>query len=141
MLSRLLVSVILFLASALSAHGQAARSVYSTFGVGDMWEPTTTNAQGMGGVGLSNPQLWYLNSLNPSLLVFNRLTTFHAGVVGERRIASDGSRHESAYDGNMNYLMLGLPVKLHRFASFPAVWTTSVSLSPYSTVNYGLQYN
>jgi hypothetical protein len=134
--------VLLFLSvSALSAHGQTAKSVYSMFGVGDMWEPAQANSMGMAGVGISNPQYWYLNNINPALLVFNKLTTFHAGLIGERRVARDGSTAERNYDGNMSYLMLGLPLKAHRFNSFPAIWSSAVSLSPYSTVNYGFSYS
>jgi hypothetical protein len=135
-----LIIVALLAFAGLSAHGQAAKSPYSVFGVGDMWDPAMANAQGMAGVGVSNPQFWYLNSLNPALLVFNRLTTFHAGVLGERRTANSESQRESSYDGNMNYLMLGVPLKMHRFASYPAVWSSAVSMSPYSTVNYGFRY-
>jgi hypothetical protein len=135
-----LIIVVLVVFTGFSAQGQAAKSAYSVFGVGDMWSPAQANVQGMAGVGVSNPQFWYLNNINPALLVFNRLTTFHAGVIGERRSAHSATQAESNYDGNMNYLMLGLPLKLHRFNSYPAVWTTSVSLSPYSTVNYGFRY-
>jgi hypothetical protein len=110
------------------------------FGVGDMWEPAQANSMGMAGIGISNPQYWYLNNVNPALLVFNKLTTFHAGLIGERRTASNGTTGESSYDGNMNYLMLGMPLKLHKFNSFPAIWSSAVSLSPYSTVNYGFAY-
>jgi hypothetical protein len=125
----------------LSAHGQAAKSIFSSFGVGDMWEPAQANAQGMAGVGLSNPQYWYINNINPSLLVFNKLTTFHAGVVGDWRRASNGNESEKNYDGNMNYLMLAFPIKLHKWGSYPTRWTSAVSLTPFSTVNYGYGYS
>jgi hypothetical protein len=137
---RFLIAGLMFFC-ALSAHGQAAKSIFSSFGVGDMWEPAQANVQGMGGVGLSNPQYWYINNINPALLVFNKLTTFHAGVAGDWRRASNGNESEKNYGGNMNYLMLAFPIKLHRWGSYPSRWTSSVSLTPYSTVNYGYSYS
>jgi hypothetical protein len=139
-LIRYFLLVVLLVLGGLSAFGQAAKSVFSSYGVGDLWEPAQANAQGMAGVGVSNPQYWYINNVNPALLVFNKLTTFHAGVIGDWRNASNGSQSETSYDGNMNYLMLAFPIKPHRWASYPTRWTSSLSLTPYSTVNYGFSY-
>jgi len=116
-----------------SSIAQPARSTFSAFGVGDMTEPVQANVQGMAGVAVSNPQYWYINNLNPALLVYNSFTTFQAGVVGESRTATDGDVSQSSQDGNMNYLMLAFPLKLGK-------WSTALSLTPYSSVDYGFSY-
>ena len=87
----------------------------------------------MAGVGISNPQSWYLNNQNPALLTFNRLTTFEAGYIGEIRKIRNASTKEKNGNGNLNYLFIGFPVK-------PGKWTTSFGIMPYSNVNYKLNY-
>lgn len=116
------------------ALGQAANSPFSSFGVGDLYGNAQANAQGMAGVGVSNPQYWYLNTINPALLVFNgNLTTFQAGILGDRRTLKDGTQTESNGGGNLNYLLLGFPIVKGK-------WSTSVGLMPYSTVRYNYSY-
>jgi hypothetical protein len=123
----------------LEVSGQA-RSPFSSFGHGDYYSESLVNNQGMGGAGVSNPQFWYLNNQNPSLLVYNRFTVFGAGVVGEsKRIYSDTLKGKSR-NGNMNYLVLGFPV-LRKKTTGEVLWATSIGLMPYSSVNYSFQYN
>src|SRR5690606_34745382 len=82
----------------------------------------------------SQPQFEYIGSQNPALLVYNSLyTTFHAGIVTERRSIKSDTLTETAQGGNMNYLVTAFPIK-------PGYWTTSVGLMPYTSVNYRLQY-
>src|SRR5215204_6141275 len=132
-LPKSLIVIVFFVGASATASGQAAQSIFTSFGVGDMWDPAQANVQGMAGVGISNPQYWYINNLNPALLVFNNYTTFQTGLIGETRTATNGLRSQDAQDGNMNYLMLGFPIK-------PGKWTTSISLTPYSTVDYSFGY-
>ncbi len=87
----------------------------------------------MAGVGISNPQYFYLNNQNPALLIFNRFTVFEAGFIGERRTVKGNGISETNGDGNLNYLLMGFPVKLGK-------WSTSFGLAPYSAVNYRLNY-
>jgi len=115
------------------AYAQPARSTFSAFGVGEMQDPVQPNLQVMADVGISNPQYWYINNLNPALLVNNTYTTFQAGIVGESRSATDGQRTQDSQDGNMNYLILAFPIKFGK-------WSTALSLSPYSSVDYGFSY-
>ena len=93
----------------------------------------------MGGVGVSNPQYWFLNNQNPALLVYNRFTIFGAGIVGEsKRIYSDTIKGRSR-NGNMNYLVLGFPV-MRKKSTGEVLWATSIGLMPYSSVNYNYQF-
>jgi hypothetical protein len=117
---------------------QAARSPFSAFGYGDYIGESLVNNQGMAGVGVSNPQLWYLNNQNPALLVYNRLAVFHAGALLEsKRIYSDTIKGKTR-NGNINYLALGFPL-LRSKKTGAVVWSSGIGLMPYSNVNYSYQ--
>ncbi len=121
----------LWVASA--AHGQAARSPFSSYGLGEQYGTALAPAQGMGGVGIANSQFFYINNQNPALLVYNRLTTFQAGIIGESRSQESDSVSEKSGNGNLNYLVLAVPV-------INGWWTTSFGLMPYTRLNYLLNY-
>src|SRR5688572_14551575 len=104
--------------------GQSAASPFSTFGVGERYGNGLVNNQGMAGVGVSQPQFWHANSINPALLVFNTRTTFNAGIVFEQRTISSDTVSQKTKGGNLNYLVLAFPVVYGK-------WGTSISLSPY----------
>lgn len=118
--------------SALS-FGQAARSPFSSYGLGEQYGTALAQSQGMGGVGFSNPGFLYISNQNPALLVYNRLTTFQAGIIGEQRSQESDSVSEKSGSGNLNYMVLAIPVK-------PGWWTTSFGLMPYTRLNYLLNY-
>lgn len=113
--------------------GQAAKSPYSTYGIGESYGFELAHNQGMGGLGLSQPQYWYLNNQNPALLTYNYLTVFQAGIIGESLNLTNGPTNERLVGGNMNYLAAAFPIKYNRA-------TTSVGLMPYSNVNYEYNY-
>jgi len=126
------VLVILFLA--VSAKGQVASSPFSKFGIGDLYSPALAQHQGMGGIGISNWSSSYINSQNPALLVFNKVTVFQGGIQVENRKATDGTTTQSFFNGNLNYLTLALPAISGR-------WTTSIALTPYSHTNYNISFS
>lgn len=122
------------LSCALEATGQAARSPFSSFGIGEPYGSALVNQQGMAGVGVSYPQFYFINNQNPALLVYNSVNTaFQAGIVMEQRRISNDTLTEKSQGGNMNYLVTAFPIK-------PGRWTTSVGLTPYTSVNYLLEY-
>jgi hypothetical protein len=126
-------ALLLFLAISATVMGQAARSPFSSFGLGEQYGTALAQSQGMGGVGFSNPQFLYINNQNPALLVYNRLTTFQAGIIGEQRWQKSDSVSEKSGSGNLNYLAIALPV-------ISGWWSTSVCLMPYTRLNYILSY-
>ena len=132
--SRVFFIVSFAIGTTIIANGQAAKSPFSSFGVGEYYGNAMSHNQGMGGVGISNPQSWFLNNQNPALLTFNRLTTFEAGYIGEVKNIRNASTKEKNGNGNLNYLFIGFPVK-------PGKWTTSFGIMPYSNVNYKLTYS
>ncbi len=128
-------SVWLFLLlSSTMGYGQAARSPFSSYGLGEQYGNALATDQGMGGVGISNPHYWYLNNQNPAMLIFNRLTTFQAGLIGEQRTQNSiATATQKSGSGNLNYLVLSIPVMAGK-------WTSSLSLMPYTRLNYQLKY-
>lgn len=127
------VALALFLFASQQSRGQAARSPFTTFGIGDQYGYSPATNQGMGGLGIGTPQFWYLNNQNPALLPYNLYTTFTAGIIGESRLVRGEAINERNTGGNLNYLALAFPVK-------PGRWTTSVGLMPFTNVDYRLQY-
>lgn len=115
------------------AFGQATSSPYSAFGVGEPFGNSLIQSQGMGGVGVSQPQFWSLNNQNPALLVFNYYTVFQAGALIESRTLKGDTLSQKNVNGNLNYLVTAFPVK-------PGKWTTSFGLMPFTKVNYKLSY-
>ncbi|HEU5147352.1 MAG TPA: hypothetical protein VFT90_11585 [Chryseosolibacter sp.] len=120
---------------AVEGFGQAARTPFTSFGIGEPYGNALINHQGMAGVGVAQPQFWFINNQNPALLVYNSVYTgFQAGIITERRTISGDTLSEKSQGGNMNYLVTAFPIK-------PTKWTTSVGLMPYTSVNYKLQYS
>jgi hypothetical protein len=119
--------------AALPGFSQAVRSPFTTFGIGEPYGNALIQSQGMGGVGVSQPQYWYINNQNPALLIHNTVTAFQAGVVGESRTLKGDTINETVRGGNLNYLATAFPVKVSK-------WSTSLGLMPYTAVNYAIQY-
>jgi hypothetical protein len=110
-------------------QGQAVQSPFTTFGIGEPYGNALIQNQGMGGIGVSQPQFWYLNNQNPALLVYNNITVFSAGFMAESRTISNDTLSERHRAGNLNYLATAFPVKVNK-------WTTSLGIMPYTTVKY-----
>jgi hypothetical protein len=126
-----------FLLVCFAAAGQAAKTPFSSFGIGEYYGTGLAHNQGMG-IGLSNPQAYYTNNMNPALLVFNKVTSFSAGILGERRTLRDSARSEKNISGNINYMVLTMPLKYSKWV--PTRWSMSLGLQPYSEVNYRFSY-
>ena len=116
-----------------NVFGQSARSPVTRYGIGEPYGNALIHNQGMGGIGVSQPQFWFANNQNPALLVFNKLTLFEAGIHGEKRTIKNDTVNESNIGGTLNYLVTVFPVKVNK-------WTTSIGLMPYSNIDYGLEY-
>jgi hypothetical protein len=118
----------------LAGFSQSTRSPFSAFGLGEPYGSALINNHGMAGLGVSNPSYWYINNQNPAMLVFNRFATFHAGMVMEQRTATNGAVTETNGNGNLNYFVLGMPIKAGKMS-------TSVGLMPFTYKNYLLSYD
>jgi hypothetical protein len=116
-----------------SVLAQGTKSPYTTFGIGESYGTSLVHNQGMGGLGLSRPQFWYINNQNPALLAYNSFTVFSVGMLGEQRELLTATDSEKEQGGNLNYLAIAFPVKYGKV-------TTSIGLMPYTNVNYKLRY-
>ncbi|HWA36134.1 MAG TPA: hypothetical protein VG737_18465 [Cyclobacteriaceae bacterium] len=121
--------------NAAQALGQAARSPFASIGLGEPFSPAITQNQGMGGIGISNYSYYNINNMNPALLVFNRLTSFQFGIMGEQRTQTSSTNDvtEKSGSGNLSYIALAIPIKLSK-------WTSSIGLQPSTRLNYRLAY-
>ncbi len=116
-----------------AALGQAARSPFSSIGIGEPYGSALIQNQSMGGIGVSQPQFWFVNNQNPALLVYNYYTVFQAGALVESKTIKGDTTNVESTNGNMNYLVTAFPIK-------PGKWTTSIGLMPFTNVNYRLEY-
>src|SRR5262245_44440620 len=86
---------------AAKVSGQAASSPFTSFGIGEVYNNSLAHNQGMGGLGVSQPQFWFLNNSNPALLVNNnRQTVFTAGILMESVKLGNDSVNEKHVGGN-----------------------------------------
>ena len=128
----------LLVLTALESRGQAAPSPFSGFGLGEFNGSALVNNQGMAGSGVSLPQVWYLNNINPAMLVYNRLTSFHAGMIFDQRRLKTSTQSEKTTGGNVSYLTLGFPA-LTKKDNSAVLWGTAIGLMPYTSVNYKIE--
>ncbi len=128
------ILVLAVVVASANAWGQSASSPMSSFGIGEPYGNALTHNQGMGGIGVSQPQYWFANNQNPALLVFNHYTVFEAGIYGEQRTIKGDTLSEKNYGGTLNYLITVFPVKVNR-------WTTSFGLMPFTNVDYGFSFS
>ncbi len=123
-----------------AAFSQVSRSPYSTLGIGETYSSALANHQGMAGLGVAQPQYWYTATINPALLVYNNQVMFSAGLIAEsKQIASD-TLTEKTKAGNLNYLVAAFPLMRSKRDARYSVWTTSLSLMPFTSVRYNAAY-
>jgi len=139
-LTRFFVKKLILLAAGLSllatytlqAQG-LGNSPYSALGLGEVLPATNVANIGMGGVGVSYASPFYLNSQNPALLARrSRFTIFEIGLLGQQKTISQLVQNEPItqrdFGGNLSYLALAFPLSSR--------WNTSISLRPYSYIDY-----
>lgn len=113
--------------------GQSASTPFTTYGIGEPNGNALIHNQGMGGMGVAHPQAWYLNSMNPALLVYNTFTVFEFGAMAESRTIKGDTATSKSKGGNLSYLAVAFPIKTTK-------WTTSLGLMPATRVNFNFSY-
>lgn len=104
-------------------------SPYSALGLGEEYTSANVTNMGMGGLGISNASPFFLNSQNPALLARRtRFTIFEVGVLGQSRSVAQGNQSQKSFGANLGYLALAFPLSSR--------WNSSISLRPYSYVDY-----
>ncbi|RYF07546.1 MAG: hypothetical protein EOO77_25760, partial [Oxalobacteraceae bacterium] len=116
------------------AHGQSlGNTPYSALGLGDTYPLGNAANLGMGGVGISNANPFYLNLQNPALLATRPpVTVFEVGLQGLSRTLtqriSNSTQSQQNFGANLGYLAVAFPANPR--------WSMSVSLRPFTYVNY-----
>ncbi len=116
------------------AHGQGlGNTPYSALGLGDMYPVGNAANLGMGGVGISNPNPFYLNLQNPALLATRPpVTVFEVGLQGLSRSLTQqtgtSTQNQQNAGANLGYLAVAFPANPR--------WSMSINLRPFTYVNY-----
>ena len=103
-------------------------SPYSYLGMGEIQTGENATQMMMGGIGVSNSNGIYTNTVNPALLARNRYTNLEVGVNTEYKTLQDYRQQQKVFGGNYQSLNLTLPISNR--------WTMSVGIRPHSAVEY-----
>ncbi|HAA13061.1 MAG TPA: hypothetical protein DCE41_15760 [Cytophagales bacterium] len=114
--------------------GQILQSPYTSYGIGELQSTATTGNLGMGGIGIGGGHPLLLNTRNSAWLARNLYTAFDIGLQGEYRTLTTDSSFNDLATGGLRNMAFGFPI--YNKKNFG--WTTSLGLSPYSTVSYQL---
>jgi hypothetical protein len=139
-LDRKFFFTLLFITISAAAFGQAARTPFSTFGIGEPYGNALIQNHGMGGTGVSQPLYWSVNNQNPALLVFNYYTVFQTGALLESRTIGNDTISQKSVNGNLTYLVTAFPAMRSKKRPHLMTWSTSVGLMPFTDVNYKIGY-
>jgi hypothetical protein len=112
--------------------GQAqhlGNSPYSQQGIG-MVNENTGNIRnfGMGNVGVSTPNTFHVNFVNPALLYYNSRVTFEMAAAGQVKNIASTEKSQTGGTASLGYLALAVPISKG--------WRAAVGLQPFSSVNY-----
>ena len=118
---------LLFLCSNLNAQS-ILNSPLSYIGMGELYPAEPATNVMMGGIGVSNSNGIYANSINPALLARNHYTVFEVGVNTELKTLQDYRQKQQVFGGNYESLQLTLPISNR--------WTASIGIRPHSAVDY-----
>ena len=114
-----------------TVSSQSITTPYSNFGIGEFNSINMPNQIGMAGIGVSTPNLYFINLENPALLTYNVLTSFQVGITGDLRSYSTTEQEASDATASISHMVISIPLITNR-------WTSAVSLLPYSSVNYDI---
>jgi hypothetical protein len=82
----------------------------------------------MANTGVSMGSRYYINNINPALLVDTKLTIFEFGFQGRTRLINSNDGNQRNYGGNFNYVSLALPISKKV--------TVAAGFKPFSTIRY-----
>jgi hypothetical protein len=123
----IVITALLFTTEIFSSGG----SLYSRYGLGDIYTDYSARRFGMGGLGIALSDKDYLNYLNPAGLADLQLVRFETGVIYTGESMKDNS--SSTFNSNSFFsgFMIGLPIQhdLGITADFGVVPVTNVHYS------------
>lgn len=109
--------------------GQSINSPYTINGIGEIAFDGMPNNYGMGEVGIGAPTLWHINIQNPANLIYNTFSSFQVGIVGDFRSYASAEDTHSSGTASLRFMAMSFPLKKGK-------WSTAISLTPLSTVQY-----
>lgn len=107
---------------------QAQNSPFTGFGIGSLSNDGNIAQQINGSTGVSSSGGYYVNLINPALLVRNTSVTFDASYNLRFQQLKSNQSFQNFTTGNINSIALALPV--HK------KWTAAIGLKPYSNIDY-----
>lgn len=110
-------------------------SVYSRFGLGDLYFSYSARRMAMGELGIASSDADYLNYLNPAGWNNMRLSRFEAGVLYHGNGISSNTLSVFHAQTIFSGMMIGFPVERSLGISFAG------GIVPYSNVNYDVVVN
>jgi hypothetical protein len=129
-ISFLLCGILVVLSGQAALAQNLGNSPYSKLGIGDVSDHTgNVRNIGMGGIGISTPNSFTVNFLNPALLIYNSRVTFEMAASGQYKSVANASKSQTSGTAGLGYLALALPIGKS--------WRSAVGLRPFSSVNYG----
>jgi hypothetical protein len=125
-----ILPILLLLAGTAAAQTTSDGSVYSRFGLGELQQFHSSQAQGMGGGATALTGVNYANFGNPAILGDQVLTRLSAGLRLENVRATDAADNVSRLsEGQFGSLQLSFPLMTNR-------WGLGFSFEPFSRVGY-----
>ncbi|AWV97276.1 hypothetical protein [Arcticibacterium luteifluviistationis] len=130
----LLSSLILILSFQHAFSQGQGNTPYSVFGYGELADPSAASQDMMGGTGASFANAFYVNLINPALLVKNRYAAnlkyvaFDVGLRGNSRTITSANSTQFDLGMNLTHLSLTTPITQN--------WAMAVALRPYSMVDH-----
>jgi hypothetical protein len=116
-----------------TAQTSADGSIYSRFGIGELYQFNSSQAQGMGGGAFGLTGLNYAHFGNPALLGDQVLTRLAAGVRFENIQIQDASDNVARLtDGQLGAVQLSFPIMTRR-------WGVGASFAPFSRTGYRIE--
>ncbi len=130
-MSKILKFLLFFLGTTQLAWSQGqGNSPYSVLGIGELTDETTAAQDMMGGTGVSFSNTFYVNQLNPAMLVKNRsvgftkYVAFCVGFKGGYKVLTQNGNIQENFGLNLNNLTMAFPIK--------PKWAMSVNIKPFS---------
>ncbi len=128
--NRLIITLLVLLASIASVNAQDALSPYSRYGYGNLRDNSTSAQRAMGGVGYAMQSGRQINVMNPAAYasIDSMTFLFDMGINMTHQWAQDGDAKDKKFGGGLDYITLQFPIGKIMGASF--------GLLPYSSTGY-----
>jgi hypothetical protein len=113
------------------SHSFAQNSPFSGFGIGLLTPEGNVAQQLSGSTGVSTSNPFFVNQINPALLVRNGSVIFDASYNFKYQQLRSSTTSQNFTTGNLNSVVLALPINKK--------WTSAIGLKPYSNIDYQVE--